>query len=90
MNDIKDFDLQYDEKTKKLSVNPVVVGAAGIGTVALIGAPVLATGSTAVADLNTAVTGLGTLAGAAATAAAFPIVIYFGFRIVKRVLAGGT
>lgn len=88
MNEIKVSDLQYDEKTKKLSINPAVAGVASVGTVALISSPVLATD--AVANLNTAVTGLGTLSTAAATAAALPVVIYFGFRIVKRVLSGGT
>ncbi len=91
MNELKTSELQYDEKTKKLSLNPVVAGASGVATVAMIGSPVFAAApADPIANLNTAVTGLGTLATAAATVAALPVIIYFGYRIVKRVLAGGT
>jgi predicted ATP-grasp superfamily ATP-dependent carboligase len=67
----------------------VVVGAVGLAGVAIAVTEEPAHAD-AIADLTTTVTSLGTLAAAALVVALVPFGIYYGFRIIKKAIAGGT
>jgi len=60
-------------------------GVAAVATIAVAPAPAHAAGS---ADISAEVTALGTLAATALVVALSPFGIYYGFRIIKRVMAG--